>query len=42
MEMNNGRVLTLYDLGRFDLAVPILGAVMELQRKRVPLAAPMI
>ena len=33
LEMNNGRILTLYDLGRFDLAVRIgLAKVLREQR----------
>ncbi|NNE22920.1 MAG: acyl-CoA thioesterase [Rhizobiales bacterium] len=37
MEMNNGRVLTLYDLGRFDLSIRT-GLAKVLKRKRWGLA----
>lgn len=37
MEMNNGRVLTLYDLGRFDLSIRS-GLVHLLRKKRWGLA----
>ncbi|MEZ4664537.1 MAG: hypothetical protein R2911_43950 [Caldilineaceae bacterium] len=33
LELNNGRVLTLYDLGRFDLAIRT-GLARLLRRKR--------